>query len=138
MSKIAKALAKAKKQRQKFSSRDQTSDVRSSVDALRLDLQKLSYSQTKSIRLNNMTLESNRLHTLIDNALAVDRYNLLCTQILQATRTNGRNTLMVTSCIEGEARQSPPLISPPALPEKLNTQCSSWTQICETQRSVHI
>lgn len=104
MSKIAKALAKAKKQRQKFSSRAQTSDVRSSVDALRLDLQQLSYSQTKSIRLNNMHLESNRLHTLIDNPLAIDRYNLLCTQILQKTRGNGRNVLMVTSCIEGEGK----------------------------------
>ena len=71
MSKIAKALAKAKKQRHKFYPRAQTSDVRASVDALRLDLQQLSYSQTKSIRLNNMHLEINRLHTLIDNALHV-------------------------------------------------------------------
>ncbi len=104
MSKIAKALAKAKKQRQNRSSRAQTSDVRASVDALRLDLQQLSYSQTKSIRLNNMHLEENRLHTFLDHPLAVDRYNLLCTQLLQRTHMNGRNTLMVTSCIEGEGK----------------------------------
>ena len=104
MSKIAKALEKAKKQRRDRSLQGEAFGVRESVDALRLDLKQLSYSQTKSIRLNNMHLESKRLHTFLDNPLAVDRYNMLCTQILQATSANGLNTLMVTSCVEGEGK----------------------------------
>jgi exopolysaccharide/PEP-CTERM locus tyrosine autokinase len=104
MSKIAKALAKAKKQRKNSSPEGQTSNVRDSVDSLRLNLHKLSYSQTKSIRLNDMHLEFNRLNTFLDHALSVDRYNMLCAKILQETRKNGGNTLMVTSCVEGEGK----------------------------------
>jgi len=104
MSKIAKALAKAKKERQNRSSQGQASDIRDSVDSLRLDLQHLSYSQTRSIRLNNTHLEFNRLNTFLDNALAVDRYNVLCTQILQETQKKGSNALMITSCIDGEGK----------------------------------
>ena len=58
MSKIAKALEKAKKQRRDRSLQGEAYGVRESVDALRLDLKQLSYSQTKSIRLNYMPLES--------------------------------------------------------------------------------
>lgn len=104
MSKIAKALEKAKRQRRGRYSRDQSSDVRDQVDALRLTPLQPTYTQTKSIRLNTTHLESSRLHTLLDHALAVDRYNVLCTQILQETRDSGRNTIMVTSCIEGEGK----------------------------------
>jgi len=104
MSKIAKALEKAKRQRQGGSSKGQSSDVRDTVDSLRLNHLQPNYTQTKSIRLNTMHLESSRLHTLLDQAVAVDRYNVLCTQVLQETRKNGLNTVMVTSCIEGEGK----------------------------------
>ena len=104
MSKIAKALEKAKKLRQSRGTQGQRLDIQASVEALRLTHHRPENSRIKAIRLNNIHLEKHRIFTFLDHALATDRYNLLCTEILQKTRAKGHNTIMVTSCVEGEGK----------------------------------
>jgi len=106
MSKIGKALAKAKKSR--------ASQVRE-VDKLRLHPQSPDrasstvqhppvYSQTRVVSLDNNHLEKHRLSALLDDPLAIDSYNVLCTQFLNRTLPKGHNTVMVTSSLASEGK----------------------------------
>jgi exopolysaccharide/PEP-CTERM locus tyrosine autokinase len=106
MSKIAKAVERAKKSREAH---------RGEVEALRLRDQAHKgapglmgeqpvYSQTRSVALNKGHLEKHRLLTLLDDPVAIDTYNALCTQLLLKTQAKGHNTVMVTSCTEGEGK----------------------------------
>ena len=106
MSKIAKAVERAKKSREAH---------RGEVEALRLRDQAHEgapglmgeqpvYSQTRVVSLNQSHLEKHRLLTLLDDPVAIDTYNVFCTQLLLKTQAKGHNTIMVTSCVDGEGK----------------------------------
>jgi len=106
MSKIAKAVERAKKSREAH---------RGEVEALRLRdhahegapglmREQPVYSQTRVVSLNQSHLEKHRLLTLLDDPVAIDTYNAFCTQLLLKTQAKGHNTVMVTSCNEGEGK----------------------------------
>ena len=106
MSKIGKALAKAKKSR--------VSQLRE-VDKLRLHPPSPDrasstvqhppvYSQTRVVSLDSNHLEKHRLSVLLDDPLAIDSSNVLCTQFLNRTLPKGHNTVMVTSSLASEGK----------------------------------
>lgn len=107
MSKIAKAVERAKKSRQAHA-RD--------IERIRIRGQApveppgpaaqppAAYTQTRVVSLDSGRLEKNRLFTLLDDPAVIDTYNVLCTQILERSRADGRNAIMVTSCIDGEGK----------------------------------
>lgn len=101
MSKIAKAVERARKSRGAslggFKSQSPVQVVRDSHE-------QPVYSQTRAVSLDSHCLEENRLFTLLDDGVAIDSYNVLCTQILSKTVAEGKNALMVTSCIDGEGK----------------------------------
>jgi exopolysaccharide/PEP-CTERM locus tyrosine autokinase len=101
MSKIAKALEKAKKKR--APDKDQ---AQRQVPTIAPSSEKKPpvYTQTREISLDTCHLEKHRVLTLVDDPRAVDCYNLVRTQILMRTRDQGLNTIMVTSAIEGEGK----------------------------------
>ncbi len=106
MSKITKAIERAKKSRKasvrevdELRLREQTPAMTSS-----LIYQQSVYSQTRVVSLDDRQLERNRLLTLLDDPVAIDCYNVLCTQILERTRAKGQNTIMITSCADGEGK----------------------------------
>ena len=101
MSKIAKALEKAKKNRQSGEDQVKTmppAPVCSIPDQLPV------YTQTQVVTLDESDLEKHRVLMFLDDPQARDCYNLLRTQILQRTLDEGLNTLMVTSVLAGEGK----------------------------------
>jgi len=104
MSKIAKAVEKAKKSREAQLRKDQALQGQSPLEALGLSHQEPPQSQTRVASLDDRHLEKHRLLALLDDPTAVDSYNLLCTQLLNKTRARGHNTIMVTSCGDGEGK----------------------------------
>ncbi|WP_027182958.1 AAA family ATPase [Desulfovibrio inopinatus] len=62
------------------------------------------YSMTRVRKLNNATLEQNRILTPDSSQAVKDAYDLLRTQILHRTKEKGWNTLMVTSAVSGEGK----------------------------------
>jgi exopolysaccharide/PEP-CTERM locus tyrosine autokinase len=101
MSKIAKALEKAKKKR--LPTKDQVAPQAPVVEKSTEDRSPV-YTQTRAISLDRCHLEECRVMTLVDDPRATDCYNLLRTQILMRTRDHGLNTIMVTSAVEGEGK----------------------------------
>jgi exopolysaccharide/PEP-CTERM locus tyrosine autokinase len=101
MSKIEKALERAKKQRQ--TTEDESLDqplppVHDSAEGVPV------YSQTKVVCLNKDHLAKYRLMSFLNDSQAVDCFNLLRTHVLEKTRDKGHNTIMVTSVVAGEGK----------------------------------
>jgi len=101
MSKIEKALEKAKRMRERPGEEDPRDYA---YETPFLFEKKMVYSCTKKITVDKAHLEKNRLMALIDDPQAMDSYNLLRTQILEKTRLQGHNTIMITSALEGEGK----------------------------------
>ena len=101
MSKIQKALEKAKKDRRESGD---TEGVLSGHKPSFVKAQALAFEDAKLISLEKGHLEENRLMVLLDNPEVTDHYNLLRTQILWRTRPAGHNTIMVTSALDGEGK----------------------------------
>jgi non-specific protein-tyrosine kinase len=62
------------------------------------------YTQSENIKLDPAVLVANRCICIETDALIVEHYKLLRTQILQRTRTKGWNTVMITSPNPGEGK----------------------------------
>lgn len=101
MSKIEKALERARKMRQE--GQEQVEGYRPS-EVSRLQVGEPAYIKTKVMSLDRGHLERHRVMTLMDNPEVMDYYNLLRTQVLQKTRHNGHNTIMITSVLPGEGK----------------------------------
>lgn len=101
MSKIEKAVQKAKKKRDE----NQREDLgKVSLEAAGADKSAPLYNQTKSVLLKNSHLEKSRIITHLNDPRIMNSYNLLRTQVLQRTRDKGYNTIMVTSVVSGEGK----------------------------------
>jgi len=101
MSKIEKALERAKKRRQEV---DGQTHGRGTEERPENQTDKPVYTETKVIPPDKKHLEKHRLMTLLDNPEVMDCYNLLRTQVLQRTRGKGHNSIMVTSVLAGEGK----------------------------------
>ena len=106
MSKIAKAVERAKKSREAHRGEVEDLRLRSEVPLKEPSFvaQQVEYSKTRSVSVNKSHLERHRLLTLVNDPVAIDTYNALCTQLLMKTQAKGHNTVMVTSCTEGEGK----------------------------------
>jgi protein-tyrosine kinase len=62
------------------------------------------YVKTQVLTANDRVLESNRIMTHLKDPRVKDYYDILRTQVLQRTRANGWNSLMVTSVYPGEGK----------------------------------
>jgi exopolysaccharide/PEP-CTERM locus tyrosine autokinase len=102
MSKIERALERAKKMRQE--GQPQVQDEGLVAEMPSLQGQEPVYTKTQVMSPDKGHLEKNRVMTLLDNPEVMDQYSLLRTQILQRTRQEGHNTIMVTSVLEGEGK----------------------------------
>ena len=99
MSKINKALEKAKKEKLENWETTQEQDV----SQISLATPK-GQSMTKVQEPRWDRLESNRIITALERRELFDTYNLLRTQLLHKTRDQGWNAIMVTSAIPGEGK----------------------------------
>jgi len=100
MSKIEKALNKAKSQRQDVVSAGfiaENEENSNRIDSIR-------YEETKVIKVSETTLQENRLAAFFDNTSIADQYKILKTRILQQTMEAGLNTLLVTSAVDNEGK----------------------------------
>lgn len=102
MSKIEKALERAKKKRDGGKQQETRLEVASEVAAAgeKAPL----YTKTKSVSLKGSHLEKSRIITHLDDSRIINSYNLLRTQVLKKTRDKGYNTIMVTSVVENEGK----------------------------------
>jgi exopolysaccharide/PEP-CTERM locus tyrosine autokinase len=101
MSKIEKALERAKKMRHE--GQQQTQEQRP-VEVPRLQDHRPVYTKTRVVSPGTGHLQRHRIMTLINDPEVMDYYNVLRTQVLHRTRPNGHNTLMVTSVLAGEGK----------------------------------
>ena len=97
MSQIEKALKGAKKERE-------IPEIRETDRIEGITYQKPVYKWTKVVPVEESSLLENRIFTASSNPMVMDRYNLLRTQILNKTRSNGSNILLVTSVVKGEGK----------------------------------
>jgi protein-tyrosine kinase len=102
MSKIEKALERAKKMRE--GGYHEIKALERPAEVSGLDAREPVYTQTRVVPLNESHLEKQRVVTFPDNPEVMDHYNLLRTQVLHRTRDKGHNTLMVTSVVDGEGK----------------------------------
>lgn len=100
MSKLSKALDKAKKERQD----SQPPAAESSPEQSRQESPRPGSVRTRVQNPRQEILEQNRIISAIQDQSILDTYNLLRTQILQKTRDKGWNTIMITSPRAGEGK----------------------------------
>ncbi len=62
------------------------------------------YAQSRSIHLDPGVIARNRCLAYLDNVSEAEAYRVLRTQVLQRTRGDGSNTIMVTSALPGEGK----------------------------------
>jgi protein-tyrosine kinase len=62
------------------------------------------YQRTRVVSVKEGALLENRILNQSSNAVVMDRYNLLRTRILERTRANGLNSILVTSVTKGEGK----------------------------------
>ncbi len=62
------------------------------------------YYQSRAIHLDPGFIARNRCLAYLDNVPEAEAYRVLRTQVLQRTRDNGCNTIMVTSALPGEGK----------------------------------
>jgi exopolysaccharide/PEP-CTERM locus tyrosine autokinase len=101
MSKIEKALERAKKQR--HAGEKETPD-KPAAPVHDIQDEPPEYLQTQVVSLDTGHLEKHRLMTFLDDAQVMDCFNLLRTHVLEKTRDKGHNTIMVTSVVGGEGK----------------------------------
>jgi exopolysaccharide/PEP-CTERM locus tyrosine autokinase len=105
LSKIAKALEKAKQNRQSGSGAAVERPARQTARPPEADLEiKPKYSTTRTIEVDERLFEANFVLLGMEDAVVRDRYNLLRTQLLQRTKEQGWNTIMITSGVQGEGK----------------------------------
>jgi len=102
MSKIEKALKKAKLKRRHSEENDQHSSVLKGMPVRKK--RELVHINAKVVTLEREHLGKNRLMTLLDNSRAVDFYNLLGTKFLESTSHQVPVTILVTSALDGEGK----------------------------------
>jgi exopolysaccharide/PEP-CTERM locus tyrosine autokinase len=109
MSKIAKALEKAKQNR----GEEPVERMEAPVSGPMTENPPIDcfgapvippYSQTKIMGLDMKVLTKHRVLSSIEDEGVVDAYNIMRTQILQRTKEKGWNTIMVTSVLPGEGK----------------------------------
>jgi protein-tyrosine kinase len=100
--KIEKALERAKKKKPK-EMEDNVHEASRETPSY-LDVQESVYTHTEVVQADQHHLEKNKLLALTDDPIAVDCYNLLRTQILEKTRRQGHNAIMITSGLAGEGK----------------------------------
>jgi len=66
----------------------------------------ISYTHSKIVKVPEEILKRNRLEAYFDDSPVAEHYKFLKTQILQATREKGLNTLLVTSAGAGEGKST--------------------------------
>ena len=66
--------------------------------------EEISYTVTKSIPVDFETLRRNRITFDLENPTVAEEYRLLRAQIMQRTKAENRNTLMVTGPLSGEGK----------------------------------
>jgi exopolysaccharide/PEP-CTERM locus tyrosine autokinase len=104
LSKIAKALEKAKKDRlQRTESPAGSPGRQAQAQAEECEVQP-KYSRTRVIDVDENQFEANFIFMGLDDCEIRDRFNLLRTQLLQRTKDKGWNTIMVTSAVPGEGK----------------------------------
>lgn len=102
MSKIAKALEKAKQNRLRET---EAAEVKQQNQAPSAECEvKPRYSMTRVVQVDEDMAEANPILMGADDCVIRDRYNLLRTQLLQRTKEQGWNTIMVTSATPGEGK----------------------------------
>lgn len=103
MSKIEKALEKAKTQRQdKFIySIPITNDANQNEEEPMAQIQ---YTQTRTVEIKESILRKNRLMAFFEGSPFSDQYRILKTKILAQTRRKGLNTILVTSAMDNEGK----------------------------------
>lgn len=103
MSKIAKALERARQE-----SHDAPDARREEAypghEAFPLDDGSPVYTRTKVVSPDDSLLRNNRILTHVQDTFVQDHYSLLRTQVLQRTREQGLNTIMVTSVGRNEGK----------------------------------
>jgi protein-tyrosine kinase len=99
MSHIEKALEKAKKERASIEVKEKVK-----VEVKDITYEKPIYQLTRVMPVDESVLLGNRILDQSSNSTVTDRYNLLRTQILEKTRDNGLNSILVTSVIRGEGK----------------------------------
>jgi len=104
MSKIAKAVERAKRSREARFGIPEGPKTPFSTTGAGLSAQVPGYSDKRVIVPERHYLEAHRILTMLDDSLAIDTYNILCTQLLLKTRPNLTNAIMVTSCVEDEGK----------------------------------
>lgn len=63
-----------------------------------------SYTKSRTVRLDPNLLERNRCVAMLSDVPEIDSYKVLRQQILQRTREQGGNVIMVTSALPGEGK----------------------------------
>ena len=107
MSKIAKALEKARTQREEFG---QPAPIALKTRAPELSTAQQGtvvdpdYSVTKVQGVDSRALERNRILYHLEDPRVTDYYSYLRTQVLQRTRSKGWNAIMITSPSPGEGK----------------------------------
>ena len=105
MSKIAKAVERAKRSREaRIGTAQEPRIPLPSTGPGLPSPQTPVYSQTRVIAPEHHYLEAHRILTLLDDSLAIDTYNVLCTRILAKTGANFSNAIMITSCSQAEGK----------------------------------
>lgn len=102
MSKIEKALNKAKLKRWSSQENEQVTSVIRETPVR--GEHEFVHIKTKTITLKKEHLEKKRLMTFLDNSRAVDFYNLLGAKLLKTINHNLPVTILVTSAIDGEGK----------------------------------
>ncbi len=96
MSHIEKALEKAKRERAANKQQPMQAEETPTAD--------LVYTHTRSVPVDESVMVQNRLAILSADPVIVERYNMLKTRILQRTRDEHLNVLMITSVGPGEGK----------------------------------
>jgi len=65
---------------------------------------KITYQQSKVINIDSDTLRHNRLFSYFDGNFVSDQYKIIKTKILEKTREEGLNTILITSAMPGEGK----------------------------------
>jgi exopolysaccharide/PEP-CTERM locus tyrosine autokinase len=65
---------------------------------------RINYSQSSVVEVQEETLRNNRLIAYFDGDLISDQYKIIKTKILQKTREQGLNTILVTSAFRSEGK----------------------------------
>jgi exopolysaccharide/PEP-CTERM locus tyrosine autokinase len=107
MSKLAKALEKAKKSRGEGHGRQEGNGLAEPGAPARENGEegvKPAYSMTKVVEVSQCVLEESKVVACAQDSTIRDQYSLLRTQILHKTREKGWNTIMVSSCLPGEGK----------------------------------